>query len=126
MAKTKLIATFVIILSVIPFPGCQTGIKTPGSKLQANVSANRAGRLTYQVERGNSIVIERSPLGITVDGVDLGDGVTVGPAEQRTIDETYATRGVHSTAVNNCRVNRIPITHKATNTNYYSGNKNVQ
>ena len=63
-------------------------------------------------------MIEKSPLGITVDGNDLGNGATLGQANQKTIHETYATRGVHSTAVNHCRVNRIPIRHTATNTNY--------
>ncbi len=87
MSKSKLIATIATILLVISFTGCQTEVAKPGGKLRASISTGKTGRLTYQVKRGNTTVIERSPLGITVDGVDLGDGVTVGPAKQSTINE---------------------------------------
>jgi len=118
MSKTKLITTIVTALSVIPSAACQTEVTSPNGKVRATILTDKAGRLMYQLKRDNNTIIEKSPLGVTVDGIDLGNGVTVGTADEKTINQTYATRGVHKTAVNHCRVEKIPISHTATNTDY--------
>ncbi len=56
-------------------------------------------------------VIEKSPLGVTVDNIDLGRGVKIGKADRYEINETYAWRGVHSTAVNHCNGAKLSLTH---------------
>ncbi len=76
-------------------------VSSPGGALTATVSVGAGGRLQYAVTSGGVPVIEPSPLGITVDGIDLGASVTnVDLTADAPVDETYATTGVHPLAVN--------------------------
>jgi hypothetical protein len=61
-------------------------------------------------------VLERSPLGITVDGVNLADGVRLGQPARYKTDETYPWYGVHATAVDRSNGVRIPINHAKSQT----------
>jgi alpha-glucosidase len=65
------------------------------------------GHLAYAVRIAGRPVIEPSPLGIVVDGVDLGRGAELGAIEAYRGDEIYPTRGVHSRAVNRYRGARV-------------------
>jgi alpha-glucosidase len=76
------------------------------------------GRISYEVSLRDRPVIQRSALGILVDGVDLGQGVTVGAIESYKIDERYPWRGVHAEAVNKARGERITINHVASGLRY--------
>jgi alpha-glucosidase len=57
-------------------------------------------------------------LGMIVDGVDLGRDIVINSAERYRLNETLATRGVHSTARNQGNGARIAVTHSATQTKY--------
>lgn len=90
-------------------------------------SPNGAVRFTLLVEGGRLIqlvtldgrpVIERSPLGLEVDGVDLGQGVGLGSVERYRTDDTYAWRGVHSSAVDRSRGARVAVRHVASGAAY--------
>ncbi len=63
-------------------------------------------------------VIASSPLGITVDQVNLGAGVEIGKAETYQVNETYPWYGPHSTAVNRANGVRVALTHKPSRTAY--------
>ena len=76
------------------------------------------GRLSYSVKYQGSVVIEPSPLGITIDGVDLGKWVRVGAATRGEILETFRVLGVHSVATNHCRTLTLPMVHEASGTQY--------
>nr|WP_236649664.1 glycoside hydrolase family 97 catalytic domain-containing protein [Rhodopirellula sp. SM50] len=91
---------------------------SPNSKVQASLFRSDDEGLRYTVDFNGTRVIETSPLGITVDGVDLGSGVSLDPPEMSHIDETYATRGHHSQARNHCRVWNIPVTHQQSGRKY--------
>ena len=54
------------------------------------------GRLTWSVRAGQAAVIEPSALGILVDGVDLGQGATLGRIESYRVDDSYPWRGIKS------------------------------
>ncbi len=58
-----------------------------------------AGRLTFAVQLADRPVIAPSSLGLTVDGIDLGQGAELGAVESYSFDERYPTRGVHSLAI---------------------------
>lgn len=74
---------------------------SPAENVVATIGADGAGRLFYSVTRDGLPVLEASPLGVTVDGVDLGQGVVrLTTSATRTVDETYAVRGVHDQARN--------------------------
>jgi alpha-glucosidase len=78
----------------------------------------RGTRLLQLVTLDGRPVIEPSPLGLEIDGVDLGQGVAIGSVERYRTDETYAWRGVHSSAVDRSRGARVAVRHVATGTEY--------
>lgn len=92
--------------------------QSPSCKIAAELEINEAGRLSLSIQRDGDPVSESSLLGITVDGVDLGSGITWNTPQTGSIDETYPTRGWHSKARNHCNFWLIPITHLATGTNW--------
>jgi alpha-glucosidase len=82
-----------------------------GGKVTVTVHSD-GGRLAYEVAMDRKPVIERSNLGIKLDGVDLGAGVTVGKIEPYKIDEKYPWRGIKSEAVNRAAGVKVPLKHK--------------
>jgi alpha-glucosidase len=84
-------------------------VQSPGSGLQITVDVD-AGRLVYSVSLKGKAVVEQSELGVTVGGVDLGAGATLGAAVTSTLNETYPWRGVKSQAVNHYNGAVIPVT----------------
>lgn len=53
-----------------------------------------------------------------VDEVDLGQNVEIGRVETYRTNERYASRGVHSEAIDHCNGARVSLRHPASNTNY--------
>ena len=90
-------------------------LQSPQGELRIILSLD-GGRLTYRAQLQGKPLIETSPLGIVVDGVDLGQGVTLGKAERYEIDESFPWHGGHSTAVARGRGARVGVTHKASRT----------
>lgn len=112
------------VLLVMTVSGCANSVHesvqlaSPNSEVTANVFQNQSGRLTYDIKFHNEQVILPSRLGIHINGVDLGDGVEIGPPVITTMDETYPTRGNHRLAKNHYVNYRYPITHIATERKY--------
>lgn len=77
-----------------------------------------AERLTYTVAMGHTIVVEPSPIVMTVDGYDLSSGVVFGKAETYETNETYPWYGAHNTAENHCNGVRISLEHDLSFTKY--------
>jgi alpha-glucosidase len=86
-------------------------LKSPNGKVSFTIVAEARGRLAYEIAREGRPVIERSNLGLKVDGVDLGAGVDLSRMEPYSIDEKYPYRGVHSEAVNRCSGAKLPLRH---------------
>jgi alpha-glucosidase len=76
------------------------------------------GRLQYQVRFRGRFALEPSPLGITVDGVDLSDGSEASKVERYRLNERYAWRGNHSTAINRCNGAKFAFKHLKSGTNF--------
>src|SRR5512140_1475051 len=76
-------------------------VTSPGGNITATIWIDGASKLQYDLTRDGKTVLETSPLGITVDTVDLGSGVVgvtaSAPAE---VNSSYPWRGVKSIAVN--------------------------
>jgi alpha-glucosidase len=92
-------------------------VKSPDGTIQLELSL-ADGRVVFSVHRDRRPVIEQSPFGLVVDGVDLSQGTELGAVERYQFDDRYATRGVHSLAVNRGHGVRIPAQHKASGTRY--------
>ncbi|MBK1883856.1 glycoside hydrolase family 97 catalytic domain-containing protein [Luteolibacter pohnpeiensis] len=67
-------------------------ISSPDGSVKAGVGVVD-GRLVIKVIRDGKVSLDTSPIGITVDGVDLGQDVKVGRAEPYTTDVSYSVTG---------------------------------
>jgi len=77
-------------------------VVSPNGSLRFHLLARGRDRMSYRITFKNRPVIETSALGIIIDGTDLAEGAAVGKVESYRLRETYATRGVHSLALNHC------------------------
>ncbi len=112
--------TAVFALLLLWLPAALSGAATlasPNGHVQFRL-VQEGGRLSYSVTFNTQSVIETSPLGIVVDGVNLAQGVQVGKTDRYRLNETYPWRGVHSTAVNRCHGAVFHIRHLKTGVAY--------
>lgn len=84
-------------------------LPSPTGTLVGRVLRAPDGTLSWSLHRTGRVVIATSPLGITVDGVDLGQDARPGTPEVTEVNATYPWRGGKRTAVDQSRTYRIPI-----------------
>jgi alpha-glucosidase len=77
----------------------ETRLDSPDGNVKLAVTSGASG-LKYRVILRAADVITPSPMGMRLDGVDLGSGVRIDRIERETKRESYAVRGVHSLAHN--------------------------
>ncbi|MEO7489730.1 MAG: glycoside hydrolase family 97 N-terminal domain-containing protein, partial [Ferruginibacter sp.] len=111
--RTILVVTFIGMMTI---SGCSKkpeviSILSPSGSIKTAVYVDSTGRLMYRVRYQDKITIAASPLGITVDKQDLGDGVKIGNPIFTTFNEKYPSSGVHEMAVNNFREAILPVTN---------------
>ncbi|MBC8102406.1 MAG: glycoside hydrolase family 97 catalytic domain-containing protein [Cytophagales bacterium] len=86
---------------------------TPGSSgVEAQIRVDETGQLRCAVRFNGQEAVRPSPLGITIDGVDLGRDSVPGEPIWGERDETYPVRGVHALARDRCRTLTLPLTHR--------------
>jgi len=88
--------------SVRPEQPAGAVLNSPDGRIEARVFLRGDQHLALQVERGGKAVLMSSPLGVVVNGVDLGQSPRVASREAYAIDETYPWNGNHSTVRNRC------------------------
>jgi alpha-glucosidase len=93
-------------------------LRSPLETVEASIRVDAAGSLSYSVQYQGSVVIEPSPLGITIDEMDLGKGVRAGAATRGEISETFRVLGVHSIGTNHCRTLTLPMVHEDSGTKH--------
>ncbi|AKJ63874.1 glycoside hydrolase family 97 protein [Kiritimatiella glycovorans] len=84
---------------------------SPLGRVSAEVDVHPGGQLTIQVQRGWETVLQRSPIGITVDGVELGDDVKLEVLNRYAVRERYDTRGRASRARHHADGLRLKVWH---------------
>jgi alpha-glucosidase len=73
-----------------------------------------SGNLNYSVTYRGVTVIETSPLGLTVNGTNLGTGVTIVSTTDYSTNETFPSRhGIHAIGVNYYQAQLITLNHAA-------------
>ena len=98
--------------------GESAGFTSPDSQVHLDVIIDH-GQLRYAVSReGGGTAIEKSPLVLAVDGVNLTEGVARKNSQTRFHRDTYPTRGVHSTATDRHNAIKISLRHAASGTDY--------
>ena len=83
-------------------------VRSPNGEVRFTLTAD-GGQLQYAVEFGSKVVIRKSPVVFSVDGMAVAREVKLDKAETYEINEKYPWRGVHSTAVNHCKGVKIPV-----------------
>lgn len=91
------------------FDGGSVTVRSPNGKILIEIRADSKDQLTWSVQRQGAPVLAAAPLGLIVDGNNLGSSVTLNTPTARTIDEKYSTFGNHSVAINHCNEAVIPI-----------------
>ena len=99
-------------------PSLPLTVSSPDGRIKFDVTLRSGNRLAYRVTRNGRAVIETSRLGIVVDGVNLGDGVTLGASERGRHDERYRTRGWHAMATNRYHSATLALTHEPGGSRY--------
>lgn len=92
-------------------------VASPNGRVRVGLSQTGES-LTYHVTFDGQPVIEPSPLGIVVDGLNLGSGATIDGLTRERIDERYASRGVHDEAINRASAARLTVRHQPSRTTY--------
>jgi alpha-glucosidase len=101
----KSFLVFVMICFLLYLPpvfaakNTQVVLKSPDGHVHLLIRTDN-GVLKYSVMFNNSTVIEPSPMSLVIDGKKLGVNVMLGKTQTYAINETYASLGVHSIAVN--------------------------
>jgi alpha-glucosidase len=78
----------------------------------------REGRPHFSVSFKKQQVVVPSPLGFSLDGTDITQGVALGEVKTYRVKETYPWRGVHSRAVNHCNGATVALRHARSKTAY--------
>ena len=73
-------------------------VVSPDGRVRAELSATK-GVLRYRVMVDGQQVLAPSSLGVRVDDVEFGQGVTLGGAHLRKVDERYRLFGAHAVAI---------------------------
>src|ERR1035438_2608765 len=115
--KPRILFPLALVCLTLPAAADVT-VASPDGRVQFLLSAGAPGHLEYTVTFNSKNVIDRSPLGIVIDKVDLADGAQTGVVDNYKISETYPWYGAHSTAVNNCNGAKVAVRHTKTGTSY--------
>lgn len=84
-------------------------LPSPSQGVVLRVQTDGQNRLVYSVLQDGKMRLEQARLGITVDGIDLGSGVTLGEARTRAIRETFPWRGNKTLATNSCVASEVTV-----------------
>lgn len=76
-----------------------SSLKSPDGNIAFQWQFNE-GNIFFDVTKDGELVIEKSPVVFSIDGKTLTDDCHASTPRFYNIDETYATRGAHSKAVN--------------------------
>jgi len=96
------------ILASGAYAAAPVSVASPGGKIKI-VIQSEGGQLTWSVSRQDKAVLGAAPLGLTIDGKDIGHDATLGTPRTNAINEKYPIYGNHSEAVNHCNEIIVPI-----------------
>ncbi len=95
----------------------QIKVVSPDRQLEFQLVSEQS-HLQYRIMFRQKPIVEMSRMVMKIDEVDLGQNVEIGRVEIYRTNERYASRGVHSEAIDHCNGARVSLRHPASNTNY--------
>ncbi len=90
----------------------------PSGAVRMVVASYGGERLGYKVTLRGRPVVEWSALGMTLDGVNIAEGIKLGKPRSYSAEETFSWNGVHSPAANRFKGFRFPVHHGKTSLSY--------
>ncbi|HET9571169.1 MAG TPA: glycoside hydrolase family 97 N-terminal domain-containing protein [Bacteroidales bacterium] len=110
MVKRTVLFLFLgLCVNIFCLSSQNLSVKSPDGKVTFNLSAKN-GSLHFNAMKNGVNVIENSPVGFSVDGQELSIDSKLGASETYKVDEQYATRGIHSQAINKANGITVKIT----------------
>lgn len=99
-------------LSYVGFPrgGDEIFLSSPDGQLVVQVGVDDSNQLFLAASLDGDTMLERSPLGIEVDGAALGSSViSVTNSLPLAVDQPFGTRGAHAVGTNNYRMSIVTV-----------------
>ncbi len=121
MKKLTAIALMILILGIhvnCENPKQSQEIKSPNGKIFVEVKVDQTNRLTFTLKQEGILLLPNSPIGVHLNGSDVGKGVSISKARINQYDEMINTRGNHFQIRDYFNEMTIPIKHIKTNQNY--------
>jgi alpha-glucosidase len=115
-SKNRLLAIVFALLLPAGAHARPVTVTSPDGTVAIVIDVDGKGQLVWRATMNGSPIIETSPLGIVVDGTNLGAGAEVQHTVVYKIDEKYPWNGVHSVAIDRANGARIALRHRATTT----------
>ncbi|MEY4489106.1 MAG: hypothetical protein RIQ79_1614 [Verrucomicrobiota bacterium] len=105
-------ACLAIVYTLLPALAFASALELrgPDGHIAVQLVPDAAGHLGYTITYKGRVVVEPSPLGLTVEGQDLGADVTLGAAKRFKTDESYPILGGHARAIDRSRGAVVPVT----------------
>ncbi|WP_316810060.1 glycoside hydrolase family 97 protein [Pedobacter heparinus] len=115
MTKINLLLSLLLLIAAKAFSQTEgTGIQSPDKKISFALIVQN-NKLNYFISRNKEKVIAPSAFSMSVDGVVITEGVTLGKGEFYQEDETYPWYGIHSIARNQYNGAKIKLTKGSLN-----------
>jgi alpha-glucosidase len=92
-------------------------VVSPDRRLEFQL-LNSSSPLQFRIALSGNQVIETSRMGMKIDEADLSQNAEIGRVDRYSINRRYASRGVHSEAIDHCNGARVFLRHPASDTNY--------
>jgi alpha-glucosidase len=110
------VSTALAIAASLSAQRPDTSAVSPDGRVSLTVGMDAAGKLTWSAALERAPVIERSALGIIVDGTNLGEGAeAVGRTLRYQTNRRYDWLGVHAKAVDQANGINLWFRHKGSN-----------
>ncbi|MFO1449397.1 MAG: glycoside hydrolase family 97 catalytic domain-containing protein [Opitutaceae bacterium] len=84
-------------------------VASPDGRVRFTLDADASGHLEYRIESDRAVRVHPSPVGVIVDGLDLGARTAPGEPHRREMNEGFPWRGNKTEAFNRCHVAEIPM-----------------
>ena len=117
-APCQALVGLIGLLAAVSAGAAPVSVASPDGRVVIVVDVGDAGHLVWRATLDGKPAIDLSPMGIVVDGVDLGSGVEIRKSDRYRVDEKYPWNGVHATGVNRANGARIVLRHRTSATTY--------
>jgi len=98
-----------LLLALGPHVAAAMDLADPTGTVHARIETNAEGRLQYSVLARGQPRLLPAPLGVVIDGTDLGTNVSFGPVHRTRHYEVFPWLGGKNRATNDCWAYEIPI-----------------